>query len=105
MKLKAFLKSAEDLSLPRAKISLWGLGAFISQARDTKQVTQVTPGPKGPTAPPPELDNIRLWRKSSGQDDPPRPRCCGRVGPSASCAGQEWNPGCTAFGPTPSAAR
>ncbi|MFZ0418479.1 MAG: hypothetical protein WAM04_10265, partial [Candidatus Sulfotelmatobacter sp.] len=31
-------------TLPRAKISLWGLGAFISQARDGKQVTQVTPG-------------------------------------------------------------
>jgi hypothetical protein len=43
MKLKAFLKKRGPHSFSRAKISLWGLGAFISQAWDARQVTQVTP--------------------------------------------------------------
>jgi hypothetical protein len=43
MKLKAFLNSAGPHTLPRAKISLWGLRAFISHAVDPRQVTQVTP--------------------------------------------------------------
>src|SRR5580658_10234413 len=43
MKLKAFLKSAGPHNLPRAKISLWGLRAFISHAVGPTQVTQVTP--------------------------------------------------------------
>jgi hypothetical protein len=48
MKLKAFLKKRGPHTLagsPGAKISLWGLRAFISHAADTTQVTQVTPLP------------------------------------------------------------
>jgi hypothetical protein len=50
MKLKAFLKKREahtiTASAPGAKISLWGLRAFISHVADGKQVTQVTPAQK-----------------------------------------------------------
>src|SRR5271156_1487083 len=114
MKLKAFLKSAEDILFPRAKISLWGLGAFISQAGDTKQVTQVTPGPKGSGKAkkpgqwltwmfiaPPLPDNIRLERRSLTRDDPLTLLCCGRVWPWASWVRQEYSPRCTGFVPRP----
>jgi len=48
MKLKAFLKKRGPHTLagsPGAKISLWGLRAFISYVADPRQVTQVTPCP------------------------------------------------------------